>query len=90
MVQPLQHRLMPDGAVFPDAQGIAHIGVQNTVFLNVAAHTDGNHFVVAPQGTTEPDRRAATQGDLADHIGIRRDPEIPVLGRDGGETVQRV
>jgi hypothetical protein len=83
----VQHCLVADGAIFPDRQRAALIGVHHRVFLHIGPLANADHLVIAAQGRAEPDRRAAFQHDLANDIGVRCDPEILVGGRFGGVSV---
>ena len=44
------------------------------MLLNIAARSDGDHFVVTAQNGAEPDANILVQPYMSDHISIGRDP----------------
>ena len=86
----VQHRLMSDGAIRTDCQRKSRIGVQDRVFLDIAALPHSDALVVTAQRRTKPDRSGLLQFDVSDHIGAWRDPEIARCRQAGRDLSERV
>ena len=72
----MQHSFVTDRAPRAYFDRKPWIGMENAMFLNVAAFANDDRFIVAANRRSEPDGYAAFNDDVADHAGVRRDPEF--------------
>ena len=72
----MQHRFVTDRAPLAYFDGKSRIGMENAMLLYVAAFANDDRFIVAANRRSEPDGYAALDDDVADHAGVRRDPEF--------------
>ena len=75
----MQHRFVTDRAPLAYFDGKSRVGMKNAVFLDVAAFANDDRFIVAANRCSEPNGYAALDDDVADHAGVRRDPEFARL-----------
>ncbi len=86
----VQDRVMADRALFADRERRSYVGVQRAGFLNVGARADVDRFIVAAQDCAEPNSDVEPKHDIADHAGVRRDPEKAFRRRRGATTIERI
>ena len=84
----MQHGAVANGAIGPDQQRMAHIGVQHGIVLHIRPRADPDHLFVAAQDRAEPDIHRLFQHDLADDRGGGRDPRA--LPDFRGDAIQSV
>lgn len=60
--------------------------MENAIFLYIASLANDDRFIVAANRCSEPDGYAAFNDDVADHAGVRRDPEFAGFGQLRLET----
>ena len=72
----MQHSFVTDRAPRAYFDRKPRIGMENAMFLNVAAFANDDRFIVAANRCSEPDGYAAFNDDVADHAGVRRNPEF--------------
>jgi hypothetical protein len=86
----VENGAMADGAALADRERKAHVGVEDAMFLDIAARADGDALIVAAQHGAKPDADFVAERDLADHARIGRNP-VSISGRNvGPKAVERV
>ena len=79
----VEQDIMANGAIVPNRQREANVGVQGTVFLNIAVLTNLNPLIVTAQNTAEPNACPSLKAYLAHNDRARRHPSVGMNFGDG-------
>jgi hypothetical protein len=81
---------MPNRDIGTNGQRKARIGMQYRAFLDIAARTNANGFIIAANGSAKPNADIFGQDHMPNHLRIWRHPKAPLARGFRDQIIKRV